>query len=359
MKRRIVISVFTIIISVAVIAGGTMAWFTHSEDGGKTAFTAGTVSIEAGRIIDIEDSDSYKKYSTFSPDKVIDVSQGKNRRGGSVAKDRSYSDVVLDDSSDAFFSLGFGGYIIVEFESPVYAPEIVIVTEITQGAYPTESAEVYVSTSLEDDWKYVGTATNEGRKGNEKENKFDITGIPYVKYVKVVDVTEKDKFDENSDADGFDVKSIQVKGYYAEEDNWNPGDKNLRIFEITNTGTKAIHLRGKFTGSWYEYDEDAEEWVIVDNLNANVVSFELHEDEHGWEKEGGWFYYKYTIPGTYPNNEPSSVNLKINVCLDGEKTNDDYQGKRYILNGSFEAIQASNGASKAKGWKIIPSSKQE
>ena len=65
MKRRIVISVFTIIISVAVIAGGTMAWFTHSEDGGKTAFTAGTVSIEAGRIIDIEDSDSYKNILPF------------------------------------------------------------------------------------------------------------------------------------------------------------------------------------------------------------------------------------------------------------------------------------------------------
>ena len=53
MKKKIFISVFMILVSVAMITAATMAWFTDSANAGKAEFTAGTVKIEAGRIIDV------------------------------------------------------------------------------------------------------------------------------------------------------------------------------------------------------------------------------------------------------------------------------------------------------------------
>jgi len=360
MGKRVALSVITIILCAVVIAGGTMAWFTHKTDTETTTFTAGTVSITAGRKIDINDSDTFEEHGTFTPDKVIEAVQGDSI--GKIAEDRCDHNAVLR-TDNRFFSLGFGGYIIVEFEYPVFAPELVIVTEVTDGTYPLEKADVYVSaTGTDDDWEYAGTADNDisKRKGNSTENSISLedVNVQFVKYVKIVDTTDRSLFSAPG-SDGFDVRSIQVRGYYIDEYNWNPGDKNTRLFEITNTGTKAIHLRGKFTGNWYIYNKVTGEWEKDETLSADVVTIGLHEDEDGWTVKNGWFYYKYTIPGTFPDKLPTSVNLKLNVGLKGEDADDNYQGKKFILNGSFEAIQASNGASEAKGWDYIPVNKPE
>lgn len=365
MKKKMMFSIFTIIVSIAVIAGGTFAWFTNSAESENVHFTAGTVSIEAGRIIDINDSESGVRRGTFFPDSVYESEQGPDINGDEIKAILGRNDpiVVLNDT-DAFFSLGFGGYVIVEFEHAIYAPEIVIVTEVTGGTYPLEQALISVSTTGEDgDWTDVGTATNINRSGNNSITNIPIEDVPYVKFIKIVDNTHMDDFDPmpsgGNSPDGFDLKSIQVTGYYAEEDNWNPGDRNTRIFKITNTGTKAIHLRGSFSGTWYECDEENGVWV-ESSLDTDVVSIELDDlNDPNWVKVGDWFYYKGNIGGTFPDNDYTSVTLKVKVCLDGEGTDNYYQGARYILNGSFEAIQASNGASAANGWTYIPGTGQE
>lgn len=362
MKRKMTGIILTIALCAALIAGGTMAWFTHSPEAMETVFTAGTVRIEADRVIDINDSDSYEEYGEFFPARVIEANQGLNAVGGIIGPPRNNPDVVLNDN-DQFFSLGFGGHIIVEFEHQIYAPELVIVAEVTNGNYPLEEADVYVSATGPEEgynWKYAGEAKNNNRIGNTTETRISLRNldIPYVKYVKVVDKTNKENFSKDTD-DGFDVRYIKVGGYYIDEYNWNPGDKNTRIFRVTNVGTKSIHLRGKFTGAWYEYDEETGKWVKNENLGSEVVTVKLHENEDGWVAEDGWFYYKYTIPGTFPDKQPTSVDLKLRVILDGECTGNEYQGKKFILEGSFEAIQASNGASEAKGWDYIPVNKPE
>jgi len=355
-KKRIIVSVFTIVVAAAVIAGGTMAWFTDKTEPTETVFTAGTVTIEAGRKIDINDSNSYEKYGTFFPDKVIFWKQGKDINGTPVLSGRSEPDVVLDNS-DEFCSLGFDGELIVKFEHGIYEPEIVIVTEVTtDSSYPPESADVYVSaTGEEDDWKRVGTANN-GSKPEYTINELNILGVPYVKYVMIKDVTEKEQYNprpSGNPPDGFDVKSIQVKGYYTEEDNWNPGDCNTRIFTIENTGTKGIYLRGKLTGNWYQLD--GEEWVEWLDGGENIVTISLADkDDTDWEEEDGYFYYMKSIPGTYSEQDPENrtVELKVKVCL-AKETGNDYQGKRYIVNATFEAIQSSNNAPYlAEGWEL-------
>lgn len=356
MKKKIFISVFMILVSVAMITAATMAWFTDSANAGKAEFTAGTVKIEAGRIIDVGDSESGTKLGTFLPDKVVEADQEKDIDGEYVLPERSNPDVVLNHSDD-FFSLGFGGTLIVEFEHGIYEPEIVIVTEVTGGNYPEELADVYVS-ATGDSWDNIGTATNDG-SGTYKISSLNINGnIPYVKYVKIEDATKPEEFDPRpagNPPDGFDLKTIEITGYYAEEDNWNPGDCDTRMYFVENTGTKSINLRGKFVGEWYEFN--GTNWVKwLKGNEKDVVTISLADGEDtDWKKEGDYFYFMDPIPGTYSeeNADDRTVELKVKVCLAGEDTDNDYQGKRYIISTVFEAIQASNDAPHlAEGWKL-------
>ena len=88
----------------------------------------------------------------------------------------------------------------------------------------------------------------------------------------------------------------------------------------------------------------------------DVVTISLADGEDtDWKKEGDYFYFMDPIPGTYSeeNADDRTVELKVKVCLAGEDTDNDYQGKRYIISTVFEAIQASNDAPHlAEGWKL-------
>ncbi len=126
-------------------------------------------------------------------------------------------------------------------------------------------------------------------------------------------------------------------------DNWNPGDCVEKKFTITNSGTKAIALRGIVTQQWYELD--GTEWVEwapdPEGSNAAKVTFV----GTGWTEDptgSGIWYYDSDIPGTYTEANPVGVELNFKVCLDGPEAGNQYQGKRYIMSVTFQAIQASH-----------------
>jgi predicted ribosomally synthesized peptide with SipW-like signal peptide len=367
MKKKLLMNVLVLVLAVAMIAAGTMAWFIDSDDAGEATFTAGTVSIEAGRKVVSEEGELVNPdtvYSTFYPIRVVEYSPGLRKDGQLVKPPRNIPENALKfetgQSESNFCSLGIGGSIILEFDHALYLPELAIVAEDTWGSqYPLEEAYVYVSdTGIEDDdWILVGIADNTTLQNNQTISKFDLSqyDITYVKYVKVVDCTDLAAFDDytgnSNTVDGFDLNAVSIKGYTQEEDNWNPGDKNERVYKITNTGTKAINLRGEFTGKWYEYNEETGVWD-ESTLSADVVTYELLSGETDWEKIGDYFYYIGSILGTYTDETISerTKELRINVCLDGPGTENEYQGKRFIVTAIFEAIQASNGAAQASGW---------
>lgn len=51
MNRQVLTSVLVILVAVAAIAGGTLAWFTAGTDPLENAFTAGTVVVSAGETV--------------------------------------------------------------------------------------------------------------------------------------------------------------------------------------------------------------------------------------------------------------------------------------------------------------------
>lgn len=129
-------------------------------------------------------------------------------------------------------------------------------------------------------------------------------------------------------------------------DNWNPGDCATKEFTITNSGTKAIRLRGLITTQWYENtgtDEDPT-WVEWTPDGTDAVKVTLNPAEQGWAEnpaDSGTWYYNESIEGFDGTGDAPEVKLTLNVCLDGPEADNQYQGKRFILEAKFQAIQAS------------------
>ena len=51
MKKKIIFTLLTLTVAVALLAGGTMSWFTDEDDAGTTEFTAGILSIDVNDAI--------------------------------------------------------------------------------------------------------------------------------------------------------------------------------------------------------------------------------------------------------------------------------------------------------------------
>jgi len=135
----------------------------------------------------------------------------------------------------------------------------------------------------------------------------------------------------------------EIIGEGINMDNWNPGDCVEKEFEITNKGTKRIVLRGIVTEQWYEFD--GTEWVEWTPEPAGSNAAKVTLVGTGWTEDpadSGIWYYDGEIAGTYPDNPEASVFLRFRVCLDGPEADNQYQGKRYIMSVTFQAIQASH-----------------
>ncbi len=147
-------------------------------------------------------------------------------------------------------------------------------------------------------------------------------------------------------------------------DNWNPGDCAKKEFTITNKGTKSIELRGKIETQWYVWTGDEEDKVPYDSEDpdprweewtpdhdgedyddAVVVTFDA-ANSGNWSEDpnepGIWYYADGPIDGTFDDQTETEVKLTLDVCLDGPKADNQYQGKVFTLTATFQAIQASH-----------------
>lgn len=151
-------------------------------------------------------------YSACNAMEVVSYVQGKQSNGSNVPANRSNVSKVLQydgqNRDGEFFSLGFGGHVIVKMEGGIInrpGNDLKIYeTSFGQPAcssYP-EQAEIWVS---KDNVNYhlAGTVCQDGE--------VDIAPLDWIQYVKIVDVSVASQF--GGVVDGFDVDGITCVPY--------------------------------------------------------------------------------------------------------------------------------------------------
>ncbi len=187
-----------------------------------------------------DDPICYVPGASFFASKVVSSEQGLQANGGPVSSGRSTptQGLVFEaaQSESSFFSLGFGGYIIVEFDDIIVdgpGKDDIKVTEDTWGGnYPLEKADVFVSKNGTD-WKFLGVADNTNLNLIHTTTAFDLADIgwTWAKYVKIVDTTDKALFASIPTGDGYDLNSVEAlsPGYIGE------CRKDLEVTKTANT----------------------------------------------------------------------------------------------------------------------------
>jgi len=129
--------------------------------------------------------------------------QGLQKNGAAVDVLRSNPADALGATDGAYVSLGYGGTLTVGFAQNMSGNLTLAVQEVTGGAYPLETADVYVSTDAAGPWTLVGEATNE--EGLD-DGITTLTVDQCYQYVQIIDTTDGDLHDATSD--GFDIDSM-------------------------------------------------------------------------------------------------------------------------------------------------------
>ncbi|MFC1789775.1 hypothetical protein ACFLYY_02230 [Patescibacteria group bacterium] len=157
---------------------------------------------------------------------VMSFNQGLRRDGNPVNIGRSnpLQGLVYEaaQSESSFFSLGFGGWIIVGFDDIIVdgpGNDIKITEDTWGGPYPLEKADVFVSQNGTD-WTFLGVADNTNLDVIHTTTEFDLASIGWnwAKYVKIIDTTDPAAFDSTPAGDGYDLNAVEAlsAGYLGE-----------------------------------------------------------------------------------------------------------------------------------------------
>jgi hypothetical protein len=136
---------------------------------------------------------------------VKSFNQGTTKGLDPIPDVRSNPDnaLVLDN---AFFSLGFGGSITLDFGG-LFKGEAVLVWEETHGSYPEEKAKV-IGSADGVNWIPLGTAINLNEENNGRYSYTSLQINECIQYIKIIDQTDPELHADN--ADGFDVNAVCI-----------------------------------------------------------------------------------------------------------------------------------------------------
>ncbi|NLB17598.1 MAG: hypothetical protein GX825_02410 [Syntrophomonadaceae bacterium] len=419
MNKKVMLIALSLALVAALVGGATMAWFTDSVVSDPVAFAAGTVLIEAGsssitsQYFDPRDGVFVYGVESGSGDLYeIDVLNEKENRifkgsGGYTYpypnglafdnindrlyfavnnQDLSYYDFSLDTVSSAgvlqhsgtnvcgaTFGGGYYWYI------PDNSPNLYKVS--FNGNGEIDSQELVAELGGSFTYGDVAIDYKEGviyGSGIEKYFIYDVTNEEYwepggnATFLQIAWGSVGLLYGHKGQREGvgsghrnwytiepssgtttykFTGENLYVDLASGSRSVWNPGDCGWAKFIVKNVGTKNCNARFVMSGSWLEYvvDEEGEtgSWVPWDP-EVDVVEITLTEGN--WEKgpQGYYYYNAILAPG-------ETAELRLKVCLDGPSTGNEFQGKRFVLTGEFEAIQASHDASQ-EIWSWSPSS---
>ncbi|MCA9354224.1 MAG: DUF4114 domain-containing protein [Candidatus Kaiserbacteria bacterium] len=176
-------------------------------------------------------------------DNVGSSNQGLTKGGAAVAVNRSNPEDATGDpdwtsgGSTGFYSLGFGGWIIVSFDKYVVNVEgnDLSIHEATNGTYPLEKARVEVSQNGSE-WHVLSEeAHNDSSEGGDGVTllDFDETGLSWIKYVLITDTTDPSL--HGNDADGFDLDTVDATYVVCDEPEPDPEMIAIHTYKVVCT----------------------------------------------------------------------------------------------------------------------------
>ncbi|MEK9184530.1 MAG: hypothetical protein AAB892_02285, partial [Patescibacteria group bacterium] len=199
---------------------------------------------------------------------VEDSDQGLRKNGSAVLPARSNPSAALGASDGSFFSLGFGGSIVIEFDSyiPDSAGDDLLVQEVTNGIYPSETATVTVS----QDGSTWFPLTEQAGNGAGGSTSLDVseTGLPWFRYVKLTDTTNANL--HQNDADGFDLDAIKGMNGVCEEPEEEVDQCVLVSDTTTLEGGTASALVTFIHNSWTALIQSAS-WIWGEDPATDTV----------------------------------------------------------------------------------------
>jgi len=221
---------------------------------------------------------------------VIDYSQGLTKGGALVRWQRSTPEQGLafetGQNEFNFFSLGFGGWIIVEFDCPIQNGEgndVKIIEDTWGGGYPLETADIFASKDGTN-WTYLGEADNTNQVGIHTISEFDLGILNWAKYIKIEDTC--DPTPHNDAADGYDlnaVESLQDCVEIQEETAWAAGSD----------------FPGKNWATYFKYEVQYEAELILENKDSNwiIISGDGIQGTLEYNLAGPTFNFRFSAEG--------------------------------------------------------------
>ena len=136
-------------------------------------------------------------------DSVESVSQGLRKDSSPVLPIRSNANAAIGVAENNtvegnFFSLGFGGNIVLKFDNPI--SNGVVTVEATNVGYVAETAKIELSADGTS-WFLAGSVSQDGQVPMPSQ-------LSCAKYVRITDTSTKDLFPD--DADGYDVDGVKT-----------------------------------------------------------------------------------------------------------------------------------------------------
>ncbi len=192
-------------------------------------------------------------------DTNVDFVQGLTKGGATIDVSRSDETRALGVEDGDFVSLGYGGVINLAFPTHIGGGALSITAfERTNGVYPLEEAEVWVSGDSSN-WIMIGIANNLVEGDPSRPSEF-VLNDECIKFVRLIDIT--DSALHNDGSDGFDLDAVGAE-YESEcelEEPCNgcaPGNDiviNRNEAFVMNRVSSSANTGGNYAGGSYGGD---------------------------------------------------------------------------------------------------------
>lgn len=290
--------VLVVAMMAALVGGATMAWFTHQAEGGKAIFTAGTVEVSAGNAV-ITGTGSHDNWNPGDCNQVKWVIKNTGSK-------TSYIRVRLDKGWE-------NGDVQCQIE-----------TAWSEG------------TRFGGGWaQYFYT-----QKGQQKSVRF-LAGQHHEAGTITVWNDEEFIFVRFDTINGWEMQKTHLYVGSNPPTRHAPGQLGRKNENLDDPTTDLYKIPiGEVTGDTIYVAAHADVTRCVGDLSDCNVRWELCEDSQGkWilGKDGYYYYFEPVAAG-------QEIKICFNVCLDGEKTDNKFQGKRFIANIIVDSVQSSHGA---------------